>query len=116
MVVDNLSIEVVNWLKDTIVMLVKNHGNVDGYTFKEYGVEETMLSKEQCDAVHQPTFQLYEAANANLTKLIAQADDRLATCKATENQYLKDIDEINHKKFMLETNSESKIEQLKEDL
>lgn len=63
MIVDNLGEEVINWLKDTIIMLVKYHGNVDGYEFKEYGVEETMMTKEECDAVHAPTFALYEDAN-----------------------------------------------------
>jgi len=63
MVVDNLGEEVINWLKDTVIMLVKYHGNVDGYEFKEYGVEETMMTKEECDAVHAPTFALYEDAN-----------------------------------------------------
>lgn len=81
MAVDNMSEEMVNWLKDTIIMLVKHHGNVEGYEFKEYGVDETMMTKEECDAVHAPTFALYEEANVNLTKKLTTAEDDLEICQ-----------------------------------
>lgn len=116
MVVDNLSEEIVNWIKDTIIMLVKHHGNVDGYEFKEYGVEETMMSKEECDAVHAPTFALYEEANANLTLKLAKSEDDREVCTSAEAVYLAEIDDINEEKDELEKISETQIERLKSDL
>ena len=116
MVVDNLSEEIVNWIKDTIIMLVKHHGNVDGYEFKEYGVEETMMSKEECDAVHAPTFALYEEANANLTLKLAKSEDDHETCTSAEAVYLAEIDDINKEKDELETIAETQLERLKSDL
>jgi len=116
MVINNLSEEIINWLKDTIIMMVKHHGNVDGYEFKEYGVEETMMSKEECDAVHAPTFALYEEANVNLTKKLAETEDDHETCTRAEGVYLAEIDDINQERDELERISETALERLKEDL
>ena len=116
MIVTNMSLEVINWLKDTIIMLVKHHGNVEGYEFKEYGVEETMMSNEECDAVHAPTFALLEQKNRNLTLDLAASEDEYDTCSNSEEVYLLEIDDLNKEKDELERISELQIQRLKKDL
>ena len=116
MAVDNLSEEIINWLKDTIIMLVKHHGNVEGYEFKEYGVEETMMTKEECDAVHGPTFALYEEANVNLTKEFTTTQDDLEACQGEEAVLLVELDDLRAEKDAIEEVGDRQVTRLKDDL
>ena len=47
-----------------------------------------MMTKEECEAVHAPTFALYEEANVNLTKKLTTALDTLDDCQGKETTLL----------------------------
>jgi predicted nucleotidyltransferase len=87
MVIDNLSEEIVNWIKDTIVMLVKHHGNVDGYEFKEYGLEETMIYKlEAMVAKLKEEIKPLKEVAADQKEQISSLNEQLKESKAKTAQ------------------------------
>ena len=77
---DGISLELVDWLRDTILLLSKNQGTVDGYEFREYGVEETFMPNEKCDKRHSPTYSEFEKKKNELTLQLSKSENEYDAC------------------------------------